>query len=116
VRNNAGTGSALPTICVTTLRNARRLDVEVDQDAGVVAEPDAVDRLVADQLGGHDPCPRARVRVCGSDEHVVDAPCSSRVRRSTSPRIVRSSGLERGWRFPGPVTVASDIAVPSWPH
>jgi hypothetical protein len=31
------------------------LDVEADEDASMVAEPDAVDRVVADQRRGHDP-------------------------------------------------------------
>src|SRR5215212_6174540 len=50
------------------------LDLQVDQDAGVIAEPDPVDRAVADQPGGQDPRPGPRVGVPGADEHVVDPP------------------------------------------
>jgi hypothetical protein len=45
----------------------------------MVAEPDAVDRAVADQLRGHDPGPRLRMCVRGSDEHMVDPPAVSRL-------------------------------------
>ena len=40
----------------------------------MVAEPDPVDRAVADQPGGQDPGPGPRVGMGRADEHVVDPP------------------------------------------